>query len=70
MPVLICNNCGGTTNTVVSEFDFRNIEQGASRCYAKYEDGKWVKGCAYEDSHKLYVNMAKMLIEGDTTKRR
>lgn len=64
MPVLKCNNCGGITNTAVSEFDFRDVDKGAHRCYAKYEDGKWVEGCAYEDSHKLYFDMAKLLIEG------
>jgi len=67
MPVLTCNNCGGTTNTAVSKFNLRDHTQGASCCYAKYEDGEWIEGCAYKDADKLYFNMAKKLIKGGET---
>lgn len=47
MPILQCE-CGSTTNTCVSRWIVdgkpRAVAQG---CFARIEDGKWSKGCAY-----------------------
>lgn len=63
MPAIKCNNCGGTTNTALSEYDFRNMDAGAVRCYGKWVDGKWTKGCAYKTADKLYKILVDRLMK-------
>ena len=61
MPTVRCK-CGGTTNTAVSVVDdFMDWGEKADRCYAKYENGKWVKGCAEPDIYakNMFQNMLK-----------
>lgn len=41
-----CAGCGGQTNTALSDW-VDSIDTGkAEKCYAKWENGKWIKGCA------------------------
>jgi hypothetical protein len=65
MPVITCNGCGGITNTAVSEWDYRNLDKGATRCYGKWVDGKWTKGCAYGAANTLH----KTIVDGFIKKR-
>ena len=66
MPVITCNKCGSTTNTTAAEYNFRDYTQGASRCYAKYEDNKWVKGCSYDEAPVPYTkSFVDSLIDSD-----
>lgn len=44
MPTAICNNCGKTTNSTLSDYWNKPIGK-VSECYAGWVDGKWVKGC-------------------------
>jgi len=46
MSVIRCKNCGRTTNTAVS---IHNCIE-AKKCYAAFVDGKWVEGCAFNDT--------------------
>lgn len=43
MPTAICK-CGKTTNSAVSDYWTKPIGK-VTKCYASWEDGKWVKGC-------------------------
>lgn len=51
------------TNTAVSEhlmkFDDTNR---ATECYAKWEDGKWVQGCAYHRASMFTKKFADEMI--------
>jgi len=58
MPAVTCLRCNRTTNTALC--DWINCEKNkelkgadfpkyADRCYASWVDGKWVKGCAWDD---------------------
>jgi len=62
MPSIPCD-CGGMTNTAVSEhlmkFDDTNR---ATECYAKWEDGKWVQGCAYHRASMFTKKFADEMI--------
>lgn len=65
MPVLKCNNCGSTTNTAVSDYNLRGMEEGATRCYAAFKEGKWTEGCAYTAIPMLFIKqMVNKLIKG------
>ena len=45
MPVIKCKNCGGTTNTAVSDWNFKTME--ANFCYLRNskEKNEWEIGC-------------------------
>jgi hypothetical protein len=47
MGIKICNQCGATTNTAVCNWIYSQTD-GADGCYLKWENEKWVKGCAYD----------------------
>jgi len=51
MPTIECSKCGGITNTAVSNWIHPEIREDrkAYECYAKILDGKWVKGCSYDN---------------------
>ncbi len=70
MPALTCENCGSITNTTVSEFDFGKfsfdipeLENKAIKCYGKWKDGKWSKGCAYDDADNFCKSFVNSLIK-------
>ena len=54
MPIKICRNCGAKTNTAVCDW-IDSKDDKADKCYAKFEDGKWVKGCGYDDCDPTYT---------------
>jgi len=61
MPTIECAKCGGLTNTAVANWIHPEIREDrkAHECYTKMVDGKWVKGCGYEncDSYtKPYID--------------
>jgi hypothetical protein len=47
MSALICSECGGITNSAVC--NYRIIDNHVFKCYAQVVNGKWVKGCGYDD---------------------
>jgi hypothetical protein len=51
MPAIRCSKCGGFTNTAVSNWLEPKIREDkkAYECYAKVVNGKWIKGCAYDN---------------------
>jgi hypothetical protein len=52
MSTIRCAKCGGDTNTAVA--DHLNNKSGeADCCYARYENGKWVKGCGLDDADEF-----------------
>ncbi len=68
MPSLKCNNCGGTTNTAACTYNLRDPGAGASECYVRFEGGKWVKGCAYDEDNELMKSVADSLMAIDSAK--
>ena len=71
MPSIRCLGCGGQTNTTLCDYIDHWIETGkmeAVRCYARWEDGQWVKGCGYDDAHSEFAQeFAEKIIAGDCT---
>lgn len=59
MPVIICKQCGGITNTAISIYD---LENGYYGCIAKIEEDTWVHGCAYGLGEKWIQEYADKLI--------
>ena len=45
MPTAKCK-CGSITNSAVSNYWFNDGHP--TKCYARFVDGKWTKGCAYD----------------------
>ena len=39
-----CKKCGGLTNSTTSDYWFAK-DNIPTECYAKFVEGKWVKGC-------------------------
>lgn len=62
MPVIECAKCGGITNSACSNFWTTSHKDGkANGCYARFEDGKWVKGCSYDTADELTKQITKSL---------
>ena len=70
MSITKCVNCGRTTNSATSNY-FSNTEMDGktkkeicivTRCYAAFVNGKWVKGCAYDDIDPMRKSMVDHLI--------
>ena len=61
MPSLICD-CGGNTNSACSNH-FVKEDGEKTKCYAKIEDGKWSKGCDYDNSGFFDRHFADKLIK-------
>jgi len=49
MSSIKCSRCGGLTNTALSDHEFKMTDNTASRCYARYENDVWGRGCAYNE---------------------
>ena len=49
MSMIVCRRCGATTNTAVCDH-VTSADDKADKCYAKWEDERWVKGCAYVEA--------------------
>ena len=73
MPVAKCINCGRTTNSATSnywsdtEIDGKTTKEMfvATQCYAAFVNGKWIKGCVYNDIGQMKKKMlAKLLRNG------
>ena len=45
MSAMTCSKCGGQTNSAVC--NWRLKDKVVVECYAKVENGVWVKGCGY-----------------------
>jgi len=59
MSPMKCPKCGSDTNTAVC--DWINREG----CYAKFENGKWEKGCIFDTGNDLFLkNYATKLVGG------
>lgn len=43
----ICRNCGGITNTAICDW-IDSKDDKADYCYLRWENEKWVRGCAKE----------------------
>lgn len=61
--MILCK-CGGFTNTAVSEWNWEVQEIYATKCYAKWEKDKWVKGCA-TSKEVFMIQYVEKLIKGD-----
>lgn len=47
---MLCQTCHHETNSYVSNYAFNNNKDIATKCYARFIDGKWEKGCAYNEA--------------------
>lgn len=62
MPNIPCD-CGGVTNTAVSEhLMLFGDDNKATECYAKWVDGKVVHGCAYEKASPFMKRFVEKMI--------
>ena len=64
---LICENCGGETNTAVAEYIDRldrigKFDGKADKCYLKFVDGEWVEGCAYKEAEGFDKHFANKIL--------
>jgi len=62
MPAIPCKGCGRTTNTAVSDHLSGTINEEAAECYAAFVDGKWVKGCGYDNALDFQKSYATKII--------
>jgi len=67
MPVATCK-CGRLTNSATSDF-WEQYRLGISldevrptRCYARRENGKWIKGCAFDEASEFDQKFALDII--------
>ena len=62
MPAIDCN-CGKMTNTAVCDWiDSKNNK--AEKCYIAYENDKWIKGCAYDETPLYMKKTIDSLLKG------
>lgn len=62
MPIVKCKKCGRQTNTAISTGRDRYDKDGqADTCYAAFVDGKWEKGCDYDNAGYLKVTVDDMI---------
>ena len=67
MSSLICANCGSTTNTTVCDWISRRLDDGkADRCFLKWENDGWAKGCAYDDANRFEKHTADSILSKPT----
>jgi len=50
VPEIQCRNCGRRTNTACADWDFRDKDKKANKCYWAFENGEWVKGCGFGEA--------------------
>lgn len=60
MPSAKCKGCGHSTNSTTSNYWFVKPIGEPTECYARFVDGKWEKGCAYDKAD----SMTKSLVDG------
>ena len=60
MSAMKCSKCGGETNTAVC--DWRPKDKVVVECYAKVEDGVWIKGCGYANCDPFTVEGVDALL--------
>lgn len=66
MPIIICAKCGRATNTAVSDHINRKPYDGkADRCFVAHEDGRWVKGCSYDDANEYEKHYADKVLNDE-----
>ena len=69
MSTILCNKCGGTTNTALSDHINSPFKGKAERCFARWENNKWVEGCAFNDKDDVFmINFAKKIINNSSVK--
>jgi len=61
MSIIICRNCGYTTNSALSEWV--NSKDGkADACYARLVGNKWEEGCGYNKGDNFVKQYVKDLV--------
>jgi len=72
MSVILCANCGGTTNTAAcNHLDPVRPDGKANYCYTRWANGKWEKGCGYDRMDPVYDKPGvDRLIHSDLTPMR
>ena len=71
---IICKNCGKRTHTsTCGKYFYAGYPLGlhTDKCFVAIEDGKWIKGCAYEEADEFekwwvdtkFINKSKGQIE-------
>ncbi len=60
MSSIVCTTCGRTSNTAVANYWPDLV---VTKCYAAFEDGKWVRGCAYDEVRDYKKQMIDKLLE-------
>jgi hypothetical protein len=66
MPSADCENCGRLTNSATSDYwlpDNKEIGE-VTKCYAAFVDGKWIKGCCYDQADPQKRSIMDKLITG------
>jgi len=65
MPVIKCQNCGGITNSAVSDYwDEATGWKKASECYARWIPPRecWVPGCAFATASPDKIRFARSIL--------
>ena len=60
MRAMECSKCGGQTNSAVC--DWRLKDKVVVECYAKVENGVWVRGCGYANCDLYTVGGVNALL--------
>ena len=69
MPVVTCNKCGNKTNSATSDY-WTEVEKAgstipevrATKCYAAFVDGRWVRGCSFAEADEFNRRFALKVI--------
>jgi hypothetical protein len=65
-----CNRCGETTNSATSNLNYRaNPPVWYDGCYARHVNGKWERGCIYDDAGPFEKAFADSVINCAACKR-
>ena len=70
MPVITCENCGSVTNTAVADWvNRKTYDNKADRCFLKWVNGRWEKGCSYDvdKAHYKCTFAQKILKDQEST---
>jgi hypothetical protein len=67
---MTCKNCNSITNTTVCEWDFETVEFDAKmengiaeKCFARFVNGKWERGCAYDQADEFTKHFVNGLVD-------
>jgi len=58
MSVFICKGCGGTTNSTTCDY-IQHKDYQPRKCYVKWENGKPIKGCGYDELKEKDLEKSK-----------